>query len=299
MDEHKTNTISIDQDRCICCESCVPACTVGIFRAVDGTITQTIPEYCMVCGHCMAICPEDAIRVSAADADEFEPIQKLADSPDPDRLLGLFRRRRSIRRYKNRPVEKEKIEKIIEAARFAPTGGNYQPFKYAVVQTPEVLHAIKKMILCAFVEQTEDAYVTLREKTKQGEALSADESYYLAKAERHRQKVDLLDQGVDRLLFNAPALVSLYVPPELAVMTTEPGFVCMQMLLMAEALGLGTCLIGYIAGSDVSIANSLPEVKRAMNIPEDHVISMAFVVGYSDLDYLRSVSRRPADINWG
>lgn len=299
MKQQETKPISIDQDRCICCESCVSACTVGIFCVKDGNIALENSEYCMVCGHCMAICPEDAIRVFAADTDEFEPIQQLTDSPDPDRLMGLFRRRRSVRRYEKRPVEREKIEKIIEAARFAPTGGNYQPFKYSVVQTPEMLHAIKKMILGSFVEATAEVYGILTEKIKQGETLSAEESYYLARAERHRQKVDLLDQGIDRLLFDAPALIALYVPPELAEFTTEPGFVGMQMLLMAESLGLGTCIIGYIAGSDVAIANSLPEVKKAMNIPEDHVISIAFVVGYSDFDYLRSVSRKPAAINWG
>jgi len=286
MEKQEIKPISIDPERCTQCESCVSVCIAGIFHPTDDEITLVNPEYCLVCGHCMAICPTDAIRVSAADTDEFEPIQKLAESPDPDRLMGLFRRRRSVRRYQKRPVEREKIEKIIEAARFAPTGGNYQPFKYSVVQTPEVLHAIKKKILGGFVERTADEYGRLTEKVKQGETLSAEENYQLARAQRHRQKVDLLDQGVDRLLFDAPALIALYVPPELAVFITEPGFVAMQMMLMAESLGLGTCLIGYIAGSDVAIANSLPDVKRAMNIPEDHVISIAFVAGYSDFDYL-------------
>ena len=297
------HTITIDQDRCTRCESCVDVCVRRIYESTGDNITLTDPAKCIVCGHCMAICPTDAIRLSVVNPDEFEPIQKISDSPDPDRLMGLFRRRRSVRRFQERPVEREKIEKIIEAGRFAPTGGNLQPFRFSVVQTPEVLQYIKKMVIGSFVEKTARDDRVLAEKIERGEALSAAENMQHAYAERWRANADALDRGVDRLLYHAPALISLYVP---AVFTqysvTEAGCVVgltgMQMVLMAESLGLGTCFIGYIAGSSVGIANSLPEVKKAMNIPEDYAISLAFVVGYSDFDYLRSVSRKPARISW-
>lgn len=297
-EEQKANTITIDQDRCTCCESCVGICVGHVFESIDDNIVSTDPAKCLLCGHCMAICPTDAIRVSAVNPDEFEPIQKLEDSPDPDRLLGLFRRRRSIRQYQKRPVEREKIERIIEAGRFAPTGANVQPFRFSVVQTPEILRSIKKMIIDSFMERTARDDRIPAEKIERGEALSVAETAQHAFAERWREKAGDLDRGVDRLLFNAPTLISLYVPAALTAFGTEVGLVGMQMMLMAESLGLGTCFIGWIAGAGVGIGNSLPEVKKAMNIPEDHYLSLAFVVGYSDVNYLRSVSRKPARITW-
>ena len=50
-------------------------------------------------------------------------------------FLDLVKSRYSVRAYKNEPVEEEKLGKILEAARFAPTAVNYQPFKLIVIHT--------------------------------------------------------------------------------------------------------------------------------------------------------------------
>ena len=48
-------------------------------------------------------------------------------------------RRRSIRKYKDRPVEEEKIEKLLRAAMQAPTSGNQRPWEFLVVRNREAL----------------------------------------------------------------------------------------------------------------------------------------------------------------
>ena len=290
-------TIAIDRELCTSCGHCVDVCGRVLASMGDDIIVADTAK-CLLCGHCMAICPVDAVRVSALNPYEFDLIEKLPDSPDPDSLMALFRRRRSIRRYQKHPVEREKIVKIIEAGRFAPTGGNIQPFLFSVIQTPEVLQSIKRMIIGSFVDRTTHDYKILVEKIEHGEILSGDESMQYAFATRWRQKADDLNRGVDRLLFNAPVLISLYVPSGSTKYSTEVGLVGMQMVLMAESLGLGTCFVGWIAGASVGIGNSLPEVKKAMRIPEDHTISLSFVTGYSDFEYLRVVSRKLARITW-
>ena len=50
-------------------------------------------------------------------------------------FLELIKSRYSVRAYKNEPVEEEKLGKILEAARFAPTAVNYQPFKLIIIHT--------------------------------------------------------------------------------------------------------------------------------------------------------------------
>jgi nitroreductase len=60
-------------------------------------------------------------------------------------FLELIRRRYSVRAYKPDPVEEEKLEQILEAARLAPTAANRQPFQLIVIQTEgrrEVLRRI-------------------------------------------------------------------------------------------------------------------------------------------------------------
>ncbi|NHK30210.1 MAG: nitroreductase family protein [Asgard group archaeon] len=48
-------------------------------------------------------------------------------------ILELLKSRRSIRKYKDTPVEKEKIEKCLEAARWAPSASNKQPWEFIIV----------------------------------------------------------------------------------------------------------------------------------------------------------------------
>lgn len=47
--------------------------------------------------------------------------------------LDLLKKRISVRRYEARPVEREKLERIIDAARFAPTARNEQPWEFVVI----------------------------------------------------------------------------------------------------------------------------------------------------------------------
>ncbi len=57
---------------------------------------------------------------------------------DYEVLLGIAKRRRSIRRFKPDPVPDEDIAKIIEVARWAMSGANAQPWEFIVVKKPEL-----------------------------------------------------------------------------------------------------------------------------------------------------------------
>ena len=50
--------------------------------------------------------------------------------------------RRSIRRYQNRPVEKEKLSRILEAARLAPSADNRQEWRFVVVQKRDTIEKL-------------------------------------------------------------------------------------------------------------------------------------------------------------
>ena len=52
-------------------------------------------------------------------------------------FFELARQRYSVRSYKSEPVEREKLERILEAARLAPTAANRQPFQLIVIHTAE------------------------------------------------------------------------------------------------------------------------------------------------------------------
>jgi nitroreductase len=53
-------------------------------------------------------------------------------------ILETLQKRRSIRKYQTKPIETEKLNKILEAARLGPTAGNQQPCHFLVVTKPEI-----------------------------------------------------------------------------------------------------------------------------------------------------------------
>lgn len=60
-------------------------------------------------------------------------------------VFEAIKSRRSVRKYKLKPVPDELVEKILEAGRWAPTGGNIQPWKFIVVKNPKTLDMIRKV----------------------------------------------------------------------------------------------------------------------------------------------------------
>lgn len=65
---------------------------------------------------------------------------------DYQSLLELVKRRRSIRRFKPEPIPDEYVDKIIEAARWAPSGANSQPWEFIVIRKEETKQKIVQLI---------------------------------------------------------------------------------------------------------------------------------------------------------
>ncbi len=124
-----------------------------------------------------------------------------------DALMAIIKGRRSIRSYRDEDVDDEKINKLLEAARWAPSAGNRQPWHFVVVRDKH----IRKRLAAAAFEQTwmieaPVHIVVLADKERSG-------SRY---GERGR---------------------TLYCIQDTAM-------AIQNMLLMAHALGLGTCFVG-------------------------------------------------------
>lgn len=59
-------------------------------------------------------------------------------------LDELIQHRKSVRKFKNQPVDKEVIEKIIESARLAPSAVNFQPWKFYICQSEEAKKTVRE-----------------------------------------------------------------------------------------------------------------------------------------------------------
>ena len=122
----KAAIVSIDHSKCKGCGKCVNVCKDFEFTIVNGKAALLDhPVFgCIACGHCMAICPEGAITVTGRclSPNDLIPLGVSNSKPNYPSLMQLLQERRSIREFKDKPVPRETIDQIIEAAKTAPMG---------------------------------------------------------------------------------------------------------------------------------------------------------------------------------
>ena len=124
------NKIIIDKGKCIGCALCVNDCPNACLFLEKGK-ARFGNSGCIECGHCYAVCPQGAVRMADYECED-EPVVPMTQI-DSDTLLAAMRSRRTIRRFKDKAVEEEKIRKIMEAGRYCPTGGNSQNVSYTIL----------------------------------------------------------------------------------------------------------------------------------------------------------------------
>jgi nitroreductase/NAD-dependent dihydropyrimidine dehydrogenase PreA subunit len=287
--------ISIDAKRCTLCGLCVPVCVRRILEEGDKGVVVTEPEVCIFCGHCRAVCPTDAPGFSHLDENEFEPVLSADKLPGPSEFLRFLRRRRSTRVYKKKPVEIEKLRMILEAGRFAPTGGHRQPCEYTVVRGRKLLGRAGLLAVQTLQRLGESVKEAFRKHDQLKEPLPEEFipiQNYPPVWERMARK---WEEGIDQLFYHAPALILIHTKQGATTSAdVDTGLSAMHMVLMAETMGLGTCLNGFL----VTALKRSDELRKVLKIPDDHQVHATFTVGYPDVEFLRVVARNPVKVEW-
>ncbi|NCB41244.1 MAG: nitroreductase [Clostridia bacterium] len=151
--------------------------------------------------------------------------------------------RRSVRKYKDIPVEEDKLKILLEAARLAPTGSNTQSGRFIVTQSKEMREKIAEV--------------------------------------SHRQKwmtqAPLFISCIADIRVRIPdgALYIDELSPEFAVKQCirDVSIQADHIVLQAEELGLSTCWIGWYDQT---------EIREALNLPSDKYVVCILVVGYAN-----------------
>ena len=238
-------------------------------RLVDG-----IEAMCIRCGHCMAVCPAAAISVAGVHPDHCEPVDEKQWASD-GQLDHLMRSRRSIRAYRNRPVERKKIERILDVCRFAPTGSNAQQVNWIIIDDQTRIRELGQLTV---------------DWMKQAIASNAPISRNAPLA----VIVEGWEKGEDRLFRSAPLLLITHAP-EISSMPRENCIIAMTYFdLAAFSLGLGTCWIGLFM---IAAANC-PPLQRFLGIPGGHGLYGAMVAGYPRFAYSRIPARKESQVKW-
>lgn len=171
-------------------------------------------------------------------------------------MLELLKSRQSERKYNDRPVERDKVERITEAGRLAPSACNGQPWHFIVVDEPavrdEVASATESELLRmnTFVRQAPVLIVVVREKS------------------------NLTSRAGDLIKQKDYSLIDI-------------GIATASMIYQATAEGLGTCIIGWF---------DQKRIKKALGIPSSKKVEMVISVGYTDNRLREKMRKPPGDV---
>jgi nitroreductase/NAD-dependent dihydropyrimidine dehydrogenase PreA subunit len=284
--------IVIDLDLCDREGLCVLVCP-WVFEQAQPEDFPVVkdPGACFYCGHCVAVCPSGAITHHSLDMENF-PEAGRHKHLQPTELVELLRSRRSHRRYNpRRPVKRSIIERMLEAARYSPTGSNVQTLQHVVVTDPETLVALYQ--LC--IHKMRSQYALLQD----GAALTPmrpQEIHDLASWEDTFESVlEANDAGRDELFYGAPGVIITHAPREGTPCPVEDAtLAAFHMMLMAESLGLGTCFIGNF----YELMRDSQAARDILGIPAKNDILMCFTFGYPAVRFRRLVDRQAPRISW-
>jgi nitroreductase/Pyruvate/2-oxoacid:ferredoxin oxidoreductase delta subunit len=267
-----------DLAKCDRCAICMAVCPVRIIAMDEKTrypsVSETSVPACVRCGHCEAVCPRNAIQINHEKlllVPEFTVSEKLT----PKQIKAYFMSRRSIRAYQKEPVKKAVIEEVMDIVRYAPTGVNRQPVKWIVVHSPDT------------VKQLANAVINwMRE--------AVDQKLPLAGQLNFAGLVRSWDKGNDPICRNAPHLVIAYYRKDDRMAAGDATIALTHLELIAPAFGLGACWAGYLG-----IASSASrELKNVIELPQDHVVSGALMLGYPKYRFVRVPKRNAVDVVW-
>lgn len=196
-------------------------------------------------------------------------------------VLEAMHRRASTRAYLDRPVDRSTIESILDAARWAPSGVNAQPWQVAVV-TGEIKRRLTELLLAersaGHAENPDYTYYPKQwvEPYKARRMACGLALYTALKIGRNDQDARIKSWNNNYSFFGAPTGLLFFLDRSLAQGSwVDIGMFIENVMLAALAFGLATC-------PQASLAEYPNIVRKLLNIPESRALVCGMALGYPD-----------------
>lgn len=286
--------VRIDKELCSRCGLCAKVCPHKLFEVGEDDVLVTA-DGCMACGHCRAVCPVSAVEVK--DVEEVLGFQTFPERTkniapgdfETDRLVQLMRSRRSCRNYRKEVVDIAILEDLVKIGTTAPSGTNSQSWQYTLLPQRKDVKFLGELTADYYRElnnQARNPVYRLMAKIFAGDALG---NYYRGYYDSVQEALRQWDEEqVDRLFHGAAAAI-LVTGETTASCPAEDALLASQnILLAAHAMGLGSCLIGFV----VEAVRRSQKMKRALNLGPTTRLYSVIALGYPAIAYQHAAGRR-------
>ena len=175
-------------------------------------------------------------------------------------VIEAIKTRRSTRKFKARAVEMEKLQQIVEAGRFGPTGGNAQGNHFFVISNATALMVLRELVQTAFakMELRDDLYKSLK------------------------NSIMLSQKGNYSFSYNAPVLIVVANKKDYSNNMADVACAVENMMLAANELDLGSCYINQLKW-----LNEEPSIRGylgTLGLKDDERVYASVAIGYADTE---------------
>jgi len=256
----------IDYEKCTGCRQCIVEC-IAIRLDMDEEQEKVVfvNPICSSCGHCIAVCPENAVLFKSMrdEPSTFEGVQDPSTLISYETMYRFMRAKRSIRQYKKKKIPKEIMEKVIDTMRYAPTGSNLRTMRCLIISDEEKIKTLSEAV--------------------QKELTKTFPEIYIKGLEVRRKR------GRDPIFWNAPHIIILYSKTT----TDYPNAIVALTygMFAAQTLGLGTCWNGL----SYSAMTENEEIRKDIAGVPGKVMGV-MTIGYPSVKYFRAPPRPPLRI---
>jgi nitroreductase len=169
-------------------------------------------------------------------------------------VLKAIAERRAVRSYDSKPVPREIINKIIEAANQAPSAMNSQPWRFVIVEDKEFHRKL-----------TEAAIPNSKKRL---------EPFKDVNPERYQSIMKRYEELEDPIYYSAPVIIFVIGSGQFVDLSSP--LACENIMLAAYSLGLGSCWVHL-----GSLVTDNEEIKKELELSNDERIYGPIIIGYT------------------
>ncbi len=272
------NSFTVNTELCRKDGICAKVCPIQLIDGKVGeypTMSAHKAKVCFGCGQCMAFCPVNACSAPGLSSQDSRPLQPQ-QLPAAEQVEELVFSRRSVRNFKNKPVPRELLGRILDGARFAPTAKNMQELRWVVLETRE---------------QTEKLAALVVDWMRTLPGIDPDR----ARDVHTESLVRIWDSGYDVITRSAPQ-IALIVAPKGVWSASDAAIAAAYLELLAQAHKVGCCWGGYVC---FAMGHPSAHALRAFaGIKEDEQVYAAQMMGFPQLTPHFKPPRKALDVTW-
>jgi nitroreductase len=194
----------------------------------------------------------------------------------------------ATRRFRSEPVPPDVLRRVLDNARFAPSGGNRQPWRVVAVDDPELRQKLRDLYVPNWDQYLGDARALL-DADEPPEGVSPGRFQGLRRADRFARNLQEVPLHLIVCVeLDALAIVDSELERQSIVGGASVYPFVQNLLLGLRAEGLGASLTTLITPSE-------EEVRKLLDLPEGVAIAALLGVGYREDPWPKKLSRRPVE----